>query len=522
MTCFSILFSLLTYIFLFRSHSPSSDDNSESKVPSDPDGLHALGGSESLNHVADPNTSVFGSFTLFEGSPTYKKRRRRSTATPSLLSESIERHADAIHGRGIHSRQGSIDFDNDERFLEGHKGHDQAGGFSQDASRPYHHHGSASISSMQSLGGSSRSYACPVPACGRLFKRLEHLKRHWRTHTLERPYACNICSKRFSRSDNLAAHRKTHDKPSWNNEDDPNAPRGDGDVDDDLDGEDQDNEDSRLSKGYASDHSVSNKKRRRSLYRERGIESMSERESVSGFSSCDEDEEGGMMSMMQQQQQLLHRQGLAKSAMTPMLQAQHAPYALSSQVPSQPFVPAMSMMTPNQPFAPFAAGPLSAGFSGFLANQPAPPPPPPLFTLEEEEEEDEEPSDFEKLRYKYEYEIKSVIESAPVLTDMKMNPFNAAGAFGYSSAMPDYMPYSSYPLATPVALGGRFSFDAASANLFGAGVGSSTASSSVPIPSTPSIPSNFPNVHTAALPPSHHHQEYLEFTLGSMVPHVSI
>ncbi|KAG0243738.1 homeodomain transcription factor ste12 [Mortierella sp. GBA43] len=495
-----------------------SDDNSESKVPSDPDALHAIN-TEPLSHVTDTNTSVFGSFTLFEGSPTYKKRRRRSTATPSLLSESIERHADAIHGRGLHSRQGSLDFDNDsERYLDGHK--DQSG-----FERPYHHHGSASISSMQSIhgsSGSSRSYTCPVPACGRLFKRLEHLKRHWRTHTLERPYACNVCSKRFSRSDNLAAHRKTHDKPSWNNEDDPSAAR-EGD-DEDLDGDDQDNE---LSKGYASDHSVSNKKRRRSsMYRERGMESMSERESVSGLSSCDEDEDGGMMSMMQQQQIQLQRQGLSKSAMTPMLQAQHAPYALSSQVASQPFVPAMSMMTPNQPFAPFAAGPLSAGFGGFLANnQPQQPVPPPLFTLEEEEEEEEEISDMEKLRYKYEYEIKAAIDATPVLSEMsKMitTPYNT-GAFAYGGAMPEYLPYGSYPLGTPV----RFSFDPSSPmppNMFtGAPVLTSAATSpaavvSAPTASTPSIPSNFPNVHTVALPPSHHHQEYLEFSLGSMMP----
>lgn len=57
-----------------------------------------------------------------------------------------------------------------------------------------------------------KSHSCPIPSCGRLFKRLEHLKRHVRTHTQERPYICNHCNKAFSRSDNLAQHRKTHER----------------------------------------------------------------------------------------------------------------------------------------------------------------------------------------------------------------------------------------------------------------------------------------------------------------------
>ncbi|KKA29385.1 hypothetical protein TD95_005402 [Thielaviopsis punctulata] len=58
-----------------------------------------------------------------------------------------------------------------------------------------------------------KSHSCPIPTCGRLFKRLEHLKRHVRTHTQEKPYICPHCSKAFSRSDNLAQHRRTHERP---------------------------------------------------------------------------------------------------------------------------------------------------------------------------------------------------------------------------------------------------------------------------------------------------------------------
>ncbi|EMC97010.1 hypothetical protein BAUCODRAFT_130293 [Baudoinia panamericana UAMH 10762] len=56
-----------------------------------------------------------------------------------------------------------------------------------------------------------KSHSCPIPMCGRLFKRLEHLKRHVRTHTQERPYLCTLCNKAFSRSDNLAQHKRTHE-----------------------------------------------------------------------------------------------------------------------------------------------------------------------------------------------------------------------------------------------------------------------------------------------------------------------
>ena len=68
---------------------------------------------------------------------------------------------------------------------------------------------SATVSEVSPYPG--KSHSCPIPMCGRLFKRLEHLKRHVRTHTQERPYLCNLCQKAFSRSDNLAQHRRTHE-----------------------------------------------------------------------------------------------------------------------------------------------------------------------------------------------------------------------------------------------------------------------------------------------------------------------
>ncbi|EIW56765.1 uncharacterized protein TRAVEDRAFT_170754 [Trametes versicolor FP-101664 SS1] len=58
----------------------------------------------------------------------------------------------------------------------------------------------------------TKAFVCPLFSCGRMFKRMEHLRRHLRTHTLERPFQCEQCQKRFSRSDNLAQHVRTHDR----------------------------------------------------------------------------------------------------------------------------------------------------------------------------------------------------------------------------------------------------------------------------------------------------------------------
>ncbi|KAJ7024202.1 hypothetical protein C8F04DRAFT_1132212 [Mycena alexandri] len=66
-------------------------------------------------------------------------------------------------------------------------------------------------------GGVGKHYR-PAPAktfqcrgygeCRMVFSRSEHLARHVRKHTGERPFACH-CSKQFSRLDNLRQHAQT-------------------------------------------------------------------------------------------------------------------------------------------------------------------------------------------------------------------------------------------------------------------------------------------------------------------------
>ncbi|KAJ5365232.1 hypothetical protein N7517_008118 [Penicillium concentricum] len=55
---------------------------------------------------------------------------------------------------------------------------------------------------------------CPV--CAQAFKKAEHLARHLRSHTKERPFNCPVCHKAFARQDTLLRHSRSH--PA-NNED---------------------------------------------------------------------------------------------------------------------------------------------------------------------------------------------------------------------------------------------------------------------------------------------------------------
>ncbi|KND01280.1 uncharacterized protein SPPG_03090 [Spizellomyces punctatus DAOM BR117] len=58
----------------------------------------------------------------------------------------------------------------------------------------------------------TRSFVCST--CYQGFYRQEHLVRHNRIHTGEKPYPCleHSCGRRFGRSDELARHQKVHQK----------------------------------------------------------------------------------------------------------------------------------------------------------------------------------------------------------------------------------------------------------------------------------------------------------------------
>ncbi|RVE49603.1 hypothetical protein evm_005735 [Chilo suppressalis] len=54
----------------------------------------------------------------------------------------------------------------------------------------------------------TRAYECEI--CRRRFARSDMLTRHARLHSGVKPYSCSACGQVFSRSDHLATHQRTH------------------------------------------------------------------------------------------------------------------------------------------------------------------------------------------------------------------------------------------------------------------------------------------------------------------------
>ncbi|KAL4773593.1 hypothetical protein BDW60DRAFT_183875 [Aspergillus nidulans var. acristatus] len=68
---------------------------------------------------------------------------------------------------------------------------------------PVTHASPAQHSRRLSVGAAAKTRTCVH--CGRSFRRTEHLERHVRTHTKEKPYTC-LCGAAFSRRDLLKRH----------------------------------------------------------------------------------------------------------------------------------------------------------------------------------------------------------------------------------------------------------------------------------------------------------------------------
>ncbi|KAI8071965.1 STE like transcription factor-domain-containing protein [Thamnidium elegans] len=173
--------------YLQREHSTCSDSSSNTSIISD-SSIPPVSSRE--GDLQKASSAIFGQFSLFEGSPTYKQRRRRVT------QQRIQQQQTPL----------VVDYNRKKISPTTHFSHpDTLNIWNSDAS-------TSSNNNTDDDSTSVRSFNCPLSSCGKHFKRLEHMKRHLRTHTMERPYLCDLCGKRFSRSDNLAQHKKTHQR----------------------------------------------------------------------------------------------------------------------------------------------------------------------------------------------------------------------------------------------------------------------------------------------------------------------
>ncbi|KAL6887778.1 hypothetical protein HDV57DRAFT_376357 [Trichoderma longibrachiatum] len=109
-------------------------------------------------------------------------------------------HHDGSHHSKSSPNRSSLDVDMDDSDGEGGAVDDGAGSDDESVNAD----GTRSSKKKKS----QRFFCTDYPPCNLSFTRSEHLARHIRKHTGERPFQCH-CSRRFSRLDNLRQHAQT-------------------------------------------------------------------------------------------------------------------------------------------------------------------------------------------------------------------------------------------------------------------------------------------------------------------------
>ncbi|KAG0280913.1 hypothetical protein BGZ96_001375 [Linnemannia gamsii] len=193
--------------FGYSGMSDSSPSSSSSLSPSSTPahGFHPLDRSQSLSIF---DTSDFGQFEVSDEYPSYLIQRHGSLGSLYPMTQSHELLEPLYLPR---SRLSSVGGAAMVPSLS-------STSISSEASSSAFPSPSLTTKSRTrraslSPDGTTRVFTCLIDACGKQFKRSEHLKRHVRSvHTLEKPFRCPYenCPKRFSRSDNLNQHIRIH------------------------------------------------------------------------------------------------------------------------------------------------------------------------------------------------------------------------------------------------------------------------------------------------------------------------
>lgn len=173
---------------------------------------------------APPNTMSFQR-TLFEGSPSYKKRRVRSrqgTSPSAIDDQSMRRGSPGPRSFSVEMRGGTNSPRPSHSGLRNVSGEkllsvqsrnaDVSGQTDREDSPSVKRERDESMGPEYEFHAGEKMFVCAFDSCRRPFKRLEHLRRHVRTHTQERPFKCHKCTRTFARQDNLTQHLRTHDR----------------------------------------------------------------------------------------------------------------------------------------------------------------------------------------------------------------------------------------------------------------------------------------------------------------------
>ena len=57
---------------------------------------------------------------------------------------------------------------------------------------------------------SPNAYRCPFESCGKMFSRFYNLRSHYRIHSGEKPFVCDVCDASFARNHDLKRHQRIH------------------------------------------------------------------------------------------------------------------------------------------------------------------------------------------------------------------------------------------------------------------------------------------------------------------------